>query len=163
MDNFLNRYCAPGSALESKLLRRPPQNTFSTVSAHSGILHRGRKTVANGAKRKFGERRYSTEFISAQPKSPQSASGHCHCRRGLRAEIRATFAARNRALQSIYRDASVPTGARIRAVISSLPIKRPKLAVTAHLNGEGFADRLERVMVHSRKVIEAQASEIIRE
>jgi hypothetical protein len=66
-------------------------------------------------------------------------------------------------LQSIYRDPSMPPAARMRAAIAVLPFERPKLAVTALINGEGFADRLEKAIARSVKMTEAlpiQASDL---
>jgi predicted methyltransferase len=39
------------------------------------------------------------------------------------------------------------------AAIAALPHERPKLAVTANLNGEEFGDALERAIRRSGKVI----------
>jgi hypothetical protein len=60
-------------------------------------------------------------------------------------------------LQSIYRDPSLHSGVRLQAAIAALPFERPKLAVAAHINGDGFGARPERAIERSRKVIEGEA------
>ena len=60
-------------------------------------------------------------------------------------------------LQVVYRNTAEPIGRRMRAAIAALFHERPKLAVTANLNGEAFGDALERAIKRSGKVIEAQA------
>jgi hypothetical protein len=49
-------------------------------------------------------------------------------------------------LQAVYADPSQPLSRRMRAAIAALPFEHPKLSVTASINGEGFAAKLERAM-----------------
>jgi hypothetical protein len=63
-------------------------------------------------------------------------------------------------LRSVYSNSALPIGMRMRAAIEALPFEKPKLAVTAHIDGgETFAAALERAIKRSGKVIEAQAIE----
>jgi hypothetical protein len=54
-------------------------------------------------------------------------------------------------LRAVYRSPAVPLSVRLRAAIAALPHEHPKLAVTANLNGETFADALERAIARSGK------------
>ena len=63
-------------------------------------------------------------------------------------------------LQSIYRDPPRADGQRLRAAIAALPFESPKLAVTAVLGQDEFAERLERALKRSGmagRLIEAKA------
>jgi hypothetical protein len=64
-------------------------------------------------------------------------------------------------LQAIYRNSAEPIGRRLRAAVAALPFERPKLAVTAHIDGSALGDRLERAIARSGKLIEAQAIKAI--
>jgi hypothetical protein len=46
-------------------------------------------------------------------------------------------------LKEVYQDPRVPTHLRMRAAIEALPFERPKLAVTAVLEGEHIAQLLD--------------------
>jgi len=59
-------------------------------------------------------------------------------------------------LRSIYSDPSEAKSVRMRAAIEALPFETPKLAVTASLNGEAFADQMDKAFRRSAKVIEAE-------
>jgi hypothetical protein len=68
-------------------------------------------------------------------------------------------------LQSVYRDAGLPIGTRMRAAGMALPFEHPKLAVLATLRpSEGLGDRLERAIARSLQsgitVIDAVATEV---
>jgi hypothetical protein len=54
-------------------------------------------------------------------------------------------------LRAVYRSPAAPLSVRLRAAIAALPHEHPKLAVTANLNGETFADALERAIARSGK------------
>ena len=57
-------------------------------------------------------------------------------------------------LEAVYRSPAQPMPRRIRAAVEALPFVHPKLAVTALIDGEGLAARLERAIARSGKVIE---------
>jgi hypothetical protein len=54
-------------------------------------------------------------------------------------------------LRTIYQSPEVAMPVRMRAAIAALPFETPKLAVTATLNGETFADAFERAIARSGK------------
>jgi hypothetical protein len=55
-------------------------------------------------------------------------------------------------LQSVYNDPLQPTNTRLRAASIAIEYERPRLAVTALIDGKDFAARLERALVRSAKV-----------
>lgn len=55
-------------------------------------------------------------------------------------------------LQAVYRDVAQPLPVRIRCAVEALPFETPKLAATAVLTSEDFAERLERVIARSQGV-----------
>jgi hypothetical protein len=58
-------------------------------------------------------------------------------------------------LQAVYRSPYVPLGTRMRAAMAALPFEHPKLAVMAMMPAsEGFADKLERAVARSAKILE---------
>ncbi|MHC2662563.1 hypothetical protein ACMA5K_01405 [Bradyrhizobium diazoefficiens] len=57
-------------------------------------------------------------------------------------------------LQAVYRCADQPMHRRMRAAVAALPFEHPKLAVTAVVNGEGFAAKLEAARDRAAKAIE---------
>ena len=60
-------------------------------------------------------------------------------------------------LQAIYRDHRQPMNRRMRAAIEAAPYVHPKLAATVLLNGEDFAQRLDKAIARSHgRLIEAQ-------
>ena len=60
-------------------------------------------------------------------------------------------------LRSVYNDPLETTFTRIRAAQIAIEYERPRLAVTALINGEAFAQQLDRAVARSRMVIEAKA------
>jgi hypothetical protein len=55
-------------------------------------------------------------------------------------------------LRGIYRDPMQPTSTRLRAASIAIEYERPRLAVTALVNGDDFALRLEKAIERSRAV-----------
>ena len=55
--------------------------------------------------------------------------------------------------QAVYRSPTQPMGRRIRAAEAAAQYVHPKLAVTAHVDGDQFGARLERALKRSGKVI----------
>jgi hypothetical protein len=56
-------------------------------------------------------------------------------------------------LKQVYQDPTQDTHTRMRAAIEALPFERPKLSTTAVLI-DGFADRLQRSIERTQKVLE---------
>jgi hypothetical protein len=65
-------------------------------------------------------------------------------------------------LQRIYRDPTQPTPVRMRAAIEALQFENPKMSAVSvgYLDGNTFAEKLERAIRASEKVIEARAIEV---
>jgi hypothetical protein len=64
-------------------------------------------------------------------------------------------------LKAVYMDAKLPLSVRMRAAIELLPFTHPKLAVTAVINEQNFAEALERRLqnmerINNGNVIEAK-------
>jgi hypothetical protein len=66
-------------------------------------------------------------------------------------------------LRSVYQHPKVPLPVRMRAAAVAIEFERPRLAVTALVNGDDFADRLDRAIARSAptKVIEAQTNRTV--
>lgn len=59
-------------------------------------------------------------------------------------------------LRAVYSNGSLPLSVRMRAAIAALPFESPKLAVTANIPGEGFAELLE---ARLRRIAETKNSD----
>src|SRR5262245_53700448 len=59
-------------------------------------------------------------------------------------------------LQTIYRNSKQPMQRRLKAAIEAAQYVHPKLAVTALMESGDFAEKLDRAIERSRKVIEAK-------
>ena len=55
-------------------------------------------------------------------------------------------------LRSVYQNVTVPLPVRMRAAQIAVEYERPRLAVTALVDGEDFASRLQRALDRSDKV-----------
>jgi hypothetical protein len=64
-------------------------------------------------------------------------------------------------LQRIYRDPAQPTSVRMRAAIEALAFENPRMSAVSvgYLDGNTFAERLERAIRASEKVIEGRVIE----
>jgi hypothetical protein len=65
-------------------------------------------------------------------------------------------------LQRIYRDPTQPTPVRMRAAIEALQFENPKLSSVGvgYFTNDTFAERLERAIRASEKVIEGSAVQV---
>jgi hypothetical protein len=52
-------------------------------------------------------------------------------------------------LRAVYMNETVALPVRMKAAVEALPFVHPKLSISAHVDGEGFADRLERAIKRS--------------
>jgi hypothetical protein len=55
-------------------------------------------------------------------------------------------------LRAVYRNPSIPLPVRIRCAVAALPHEVPRLAVTALVNEQSFAELLERRLKHMAKI-----------
>jgi hypothetical protein len=62
-------------------------------------------------------------------------------------------------LRSVYSNPALPRGMRSRAAIEALPFEKPKLAVTAAVNGGNFGEAMERALKRSGKGDRTSAAE----
>jgi hypothetical protein len=62
-------------------------------------------------------------------------------------------------LRSVYSNPALPRGMRSRAAIEALPFEKPKLAVTAVVNGGYFGEAMERALKRSGKGDRTSAAE----
>ena len=54
-------------------------------------------------------------------------------------------------LRSVYQNEKVPLPVRMRAAQIAIEYERPRLAMTAQINGEDFASRMERAIEASNR------------
>ena len=54
-------------------------------------------------------------------------------------------------LRSVYQNVKVPLPVRMRAAQIAIEYERPRLAMTAQINGEDFASRMERAIEASNR------------
>ena len=59
-------------------------------------------------------------------------------------------------LRSVYQNPLQPDNVRMRAAAIAIEYELPRLAVTATINAGDFADRLDRAVEQSRRVIDAK-------
>jgi hypothetical protein len=52
-------------------------------------------------------------------------------------------------LRAVYMNEQVALPVRIKCAVEALPFVHPKLSISAYVEGEGFADRLERAIKRS--------------
>ena len=57
-------------------------------------------------------------------------------------------------LEAVYTNEDVPLPVRLRAAIEAAPYVHPKLSATALLVGGDFADRLDRAIERSRRIVD---------
>jgi hypothetical protein len=62
-------------------------------------------------------------------------------------------------LRSVYSNPVLPRGMRMRAAIEALPFEKPKLVVTAVVNGGNFGEAMERALKRSGKGDRTSAAE----
>jgi hypothetical protein len=60
-------------------------------------------------------------------------------------------------LQAVYRNSDIPLSVRMRAAGMALPFERPKLGVVVNVSGNDLAERLERAVAASDKVMNSQS------
>ena len=64
-------------------------------------------------------------------------------------------------LQAVYRNPSIPLSVRIRAAVAALPHEAPRLAVTAMVSEQSFAELLERRLKHLSKIENGNSTKVI--
>jgi hypothetical protein len=75
----------------------------------------------------------------------------------LKVEVKATSL---EFLQAVYRNASLALPVRMRAAIAALPFELPKLAVTAVINQQSFAEVLDRRLQNMERISNGNAKMI---
>jgi len=64
-------------------------------------------------------------------------------------------------LQTAYRNPSTPLAVRIRCAVAALPFEFPKLAVTAVMTDQSFAELLERRLKHLSEIENGNGAKIV--
>ena len=64
-------------------------------------------------------------------------------------------------LRSVYRNPSIPLPVRMRAAIAALPHEVPRLAVTAMVSEQSFAESLERRLKHLSEIENGNGAKIV--